>query len=140
MSRHVSEKVLAARAEVTSPPAPRACEDHSFEMPAAIYGTMAALFVGFVGVLCFALRNSELVVPFGVFVAFIGAFFVVPAIAVRASPKNERRAPGWIDFLERGIAIEHGSCTGAEAVVLSLLLPTFIFLWAIAIATIVALI
>lgn len=138
MSRHVSQKVLAARAELATPPAPRACEDHSFEMPPAIYGIMAALFTGFVGVLCFALRNPELAVPFGVFVAFIGAFFIVPTIFVRTSPEKERHALPWADFLERGIRIEHGRCTGREAVILSLLLPAFIFLWGVAIATIVA--
>ena len=139
MSRHISSKVLAARDEIVASPAPRACEDHSFELPTSVYGAMAALFLGFVGVLCFALRNPGLAVPFGVFAAFIAAFFTVPAILGAVSPKGEPKAMTWSTLLERGIATEHGRCSGKEAAILALLLPAFIFLWAVAIAVIVAL-
>ena len=140
MSRRIPQKVLAARAELAAAPAGRACTDHSFEMPPAIYGMMAAFFLGFVGVLCFALRTPGLSVPLGVFVAFIAAFFAVPAIFVRASPASGSKAMSWSVLFERGIATEHGRCSGGEAAVLVLMLPAFIFLWAIAIATIVALV
>jgi hypothetical protein len=140
MSRHISAKVLTARDEIVASPAPRACQDHSFELPPSVYGAMATLFLGFVGVLCLALRNPGLAVPFGVFTAFIVAFFAVPAIFEAASPASEARAMRWPELLQRGIAIEHGRCSGKEAAVLVLLLPAFIFMWAIAIAIIVALV
>ena len=142
MSRQISQKVLAARNELAAPPAPtaRACEDHSFELPPAIYGAMAALFLGFVGVLCFALRNAELVVPFGVFAAFIIAFFTVPAVFESASPDGEPKAMRFGQLLNRGIVTEHGRCSGREAAILVLMLPAFIFLWGVAIALIVALV
>lgn len=140
MTRRVSQEALIARSEIVAPPAERACEDHNFGLPPAIHLAMGALFLGFVGVLCLALANPGLAVPFGIFGAFILAFFAVPAIFVNASPEKGSKAAGWTDFLERGIATEHGRCGGGEATVLVLMLPAFIFLWAVAIATIVALV
>ena len=140
MTRRVSQEALIARSEIVAPPDERACEDHNFGLPPAIHLAMAALFLGFVGVLCLALANPGLAVPFGIFAAFIVAFFTVPAIFVNASPEKGSKAVGWTDFLERGIATEHGRCGGGEATVLVLMLPGFIFLWAVAVATIVALV
>ena len=140
MSRHISHDVLIGRKEVVAAPAARACEDHNFGLPPAIHLLTGAFFLGFVSVLCLALANASLAVPFGVFAAFIIAFFVVPAVFVKASPHKGGKALGWTDFLERGIDTEHGRCGGKEATVLVLMLPAFIFLWAIAIATIVALV
>ena len=140
MSRRISQDALVARNEVVTAPAGRACEDHNFGLPPAIHLLTGAFFLGFVSVLCLALANASLAVPFGVFAAFIIAFFAVPAIFVKASPDKGGHALGWTDFLERGIDTEHGRCRGKEAAVLVLMLPVFIFLWAIAIATIVALV
>lgn len=140
MTRHVSQDALIARAEIVAAPAERACEDHNFGLPPAIHLMTGALFLGFVSVLCLALSTPGLVIPFGIFAAFILAFFTVPAIFLKVSPEKGSQAVGWTDFLERGIATEHGRCGGAEATVLVLMLPGFIFLWAVAIAIIVALI
>ena len=140
MSRRVSHNVLIARNEVVAPPAGRACEDHNFGLPPAIHLITAALFLGFVSVLCLALATPGLAVPFGVFAAFILAFFAVPSVFVKASPDEGARSLRWGDFMDRGIATEHGRCGGREATVLVLMLPAFIFLWAVAIAIIVALV
>ena len=140
MSRRISHDVLIARSEVVAAPIGRACEDHNFGLPPAIHLLTGAFFLGFVSVLCLALANPGLAVPFGVFAAFIMAFFAVPGIFVKASPDKGAQALGWTDFLERGIETEHGRCGGKEATVLVLMLPAFIFLWAVAIATIVALV
>jgi hypothetical protein len=140
MTRQITQQILAARAEIVASPAQRACDDHSFEMPGAVYGIMAALFAGFVSVLCVTLSNPTLVVPFGVCLAFIAAFFAVPAVFVGAAPEGEKQSLSWSKLMERGIATEHGRCSGREAVVLALLLPAFIFLWGVAVAVIVALV
>ena len=140
MTRHISQDALVARSEIVSAPAGAACEDHNFGLPPAIHLLTAALFLGFVSVLCLALANPGLAVPFGIFAAFIIAFFAVPTIFVKSSPEKGSKAEGWTDFLERGIATEHGRCGGAEATILVLMLPAFIFLWAVAVAIIVALV
>ncbi len=141
MSRRLTHAQLAARHEIVAPPTPRACTDHGFELPTGLYIAMAAMFLGFVGVLSLAFANPEMAVPFGVFVAFIAAFFAVPAIFVRTTPAGERtRALGWSRFMEEGIATATGHSSGREAIVLALLLPFLILCWAIAVAVIAALV
>jgi hypothetical protein len=141
MSRRLDHAELLVRQEIVAPPMPRACTDRGFELPTGIYVAMAAMFLGFVGVLSFAFRNPEMAVPFGVFVAFIAAFFAVPAMFVRTTPADGRTpALGWSRFMEQGIPTATGHAGGREAAVLVLLLPVLIFGWAIAVAVIAALV
>jgi hypothetical protein len=140
MVAHLDKAQLLARSEVVPAPAATAWQDYNFELPPALHFATGALFIGFVSVLSLAFANPEMAVPFGVFVAFIGAFFAVPAIFVRSAPQGSARASRWSDFMEKGIAVEHGRCTGREATILVLMLPVLIFCWALAIATIAALV
>ena len=136
MSRRLTHAELAVRQEIVAPPAPRACTDRGFELPTSLYVAMAAMFLGFVGVLSFAFRNPEMAVPFGVFVAFIVAFFVVPGLWA------DSRTPAldWSRFLAEGVDTATGHSSGLEAAVLALLLPFLILCWAIAVAVIAALV
>ena len=141
MTRRLSHAELAASQQIVAPPSPRACTDRGFEMPTGIYMAMAAMFLGFVGVLSVAFANPEMAVPFGVFVAFIAAFFAVPAVFMRTTPVDGRTpALGWSRFMEEGIATATGHAGGPEAAVLVLLLPVLILGWAIAVAVIAALV
>ena len=139
MVARIRKADLLAQADIVSPPLGRACTDHSFEMPGGIYAAMAIMLFGFLAVMTIGFGNPGLAVPMGINVAFLAAFFAVPAIFVR-STKDGSRALRWADFMEKGIRIESGHATGREAVVLTLLLPTFILLWAVAIVTIAALV
>lgn len=139
-ARHLPQ-VLVARDEIVAPPTPRACQDRTFELPPALHLGVAALFLGFVGVLSFAFRNPAMAVPFGVFVAFIVAFFTVPALWARMLPEQNRsRHLSWAEFAERGIDTQTGRESAGSATVLILLLPFLILGWAIAVATIAALV
>jgi hypothetical protein len=139
MSVRQFPEVLLARDEVVAPPVARSCTDQSFELPPALYIVMGAFFFGFVAVLSLAFGNPGMAVPFGVIVSFLIAFFAVPAIFVRAAPReNGTRSLCWSEFIEKGVAIEHGRCSGPGAAVLVLLLPALIFCFALAIALIVA--
>ncbi len=73
---------LLASNEVVAAPA-AAWQDYNFELPPVLHFATAALFLGFVGVLSLAFASPGMAVPFGVFVAFIGAFFAVPALILR---------------------------------------------------------
>lgn len=139
MTRHIDHARLLASEEVVSAPAPRACEDHGFELPPAVFRTMAALFFGFLAVLAVGLAEPQLIVPMGVNFAFLTAFFAVPAIFVGAAP-GESHSLRWSEFMRKGIQTATGHSTGGEAVVLILVLPALIFFWALAIVTIVALV
>lgn len=141
MTRRLTHAELAARHEIAAPPMPRACTDRGFELPTALYAAMAAMFLGFVGVLSFAFRNPELAVPFGIFVAFIAAFFIVPGLWARMKPEDSRTMPlDWSRFMADGIDTGTGHSSGREAAVLALLLPFLILCWAISVAVIAALV
>ncbi|WP_310467624.1 hypothetical protein [Sphingomonas sp.] len=141
MTTMLPSHTLLARDEIVAAPVLRACDDRTFELPPVLHVATATLFLGFVGVLSFAFRNPELAVPFGVFVAFIVAFFTVPGLWARMNPAETRTpALGWSEFMEHGIATATGRCGGREAATLVLLLPFLILCWAISVALIAALI
>jgi hypothetical protein len=137
MVGHLDKAQLVASKEVVAAPA-APWQDYNFELPPALHFAMGVFFLGFVGVLSLAFANPGMAVPFGVCVAFIAAFFTVPTIIVRSAPHGSARARQWSAFLEHGIAIEHGRCSGREAAVLVLMLPVLIFCFALAVAAIAA--
>jgi hypothetical protein len=140
MTARYSSQTLVAREEIVAPPAPRACEDHSFEMPTGIYVAMALFFAGAIAVLATAF-TSGMVVSYAIVFAFLIAFFGIPVIFVHAAPNDEgSKALDWSIFREKGIATATGGTSGVEASMLVLLLPFLILCWAIAIVTIAALV
>lgn len=137
MSRAQTHDQLLARSEIVAPPARRACEDQSFELPSGIYVAMVAMFAGFIGVLSLAFRGGYLALVYGVIFSFIGAFFAVPAIFPQMASKTRSTKPlSWFDFQRRGIATATGKASAREATVLVLLLPFLILCFGIAVATI----
>ena len=144
MTRRLDQTQLLAREEIVrSPtlPSRKACDDHSFELPTGLYIAMAGLFLGFVTVLTLAF-STHMAVSFGVIAAFVVAYFAVPTIFVRVGPGEQRstRALGWHEFLDKGVATATGRCSGRDATVLLLLLPSLIFGFGIAVAAIAALV
>jgi hypothetical protein len=140
MTARYNSQILVARDEIVAPPAPRACEDHSFEMPTGVYVAMALFFAGAIAVLATAF-TSGMAVSYAIVFAFLIAFFGIPAIFVRTAPGDEgSKALGWSIFRESGIATATGRTSGGEAAMLVLLLPFLILCWAIAIVTIAALV
>jgi hypothetical protein len=138
-ARHVPE-ILLARDEIVAPPLPRACDDRTFELPPVLHILTALMFLGFVTVLSVAF-SGHMIVSYGVFVAFIVAFFAVPALWVRMKPEENRsRALEWYEFMDNGIDTASGRTSGFAASVLVLLLPFLILCWAIAVALIAALV
>jgi hypothetical protein len=137
MTRHIDQAKLLTRDEIAASPAHRGCTDQGFELPPAVYRVMAGLFFGFLAVLTVGLSEPHLVVPMGVNFFFLTAFFAVPAIVVGVTQDEARPLP-WSEFMRKGIETATGHSTGAEAVVLVLMLPALIFFFAVAIVTIVA--
>ena len=136
--RHIEQELLA-RAEIVAPPSAQGCRDQSFELPPALYLATAVLFLGFVGVLSMAFASLKMAIVFSVCAAFMAAFFTIPAIFVRAGAEQCRsRSLTWSQFMENGVAIEHGRCSGRDAAVLMLLLPALIFCFGVAVAVIAA--
>jgi hypothetical protein len=140
MTARYNSQILVAREEIVAPPAPRACEDHNWGLPTGVYAVMAACFVGAVTVLATAFSNG-MGLSFGIIIAFLLAFFGIPALFVKTSKgQGVTKAPGWAEFRDKGIATATGRTPASEATTLVLLLPVLIFAWAIAVATIAALV
>jgi hypothetical protein len=139
MTTRVRTEILVARDEIVAAPAQRACDDQSFELPKRLYVAMAALFSGFVAVLSLSFRGGHMAVVYGVIFAFIAAFFAIPAMFTAIAP-DRKKALSWAAFRVRGIRTATGRSSAGEATVLVLLLPFLIFCFAIAVATIRALV
>ena len=130
--------VFTQRDEIVAPPAARACEDHSFELPPALFGVMAALFFGFMVVIAVGFAHPEMVVPTAIIFVFSTMFFGVPAIFVRAAPADGSRAMTWSQLMWHGVDTATGPTSGREAAVLMLTLPFLIFCWGIVVVAIAA--
>lgn len=138
MTRRLDHAQLLVRQEIVTPPSLGSCNDQTFELPPILYIATAALFFGFVTVLSLAF-NTHMLVSWGVIAVFITAFFAVPTIFAHQSVEEERpRALRWSEFLESGVATATDHASASQATVLVLLLPFLIFCFAIAVATISA--
>ena len=137
--RHVDQSQLLATKELVNAPAQRACDDQTFELPARIYGAMAFMFTGFVGVLSVAF-SGQMTVSFGVIFAFLVAFFGIPALFPRMARGNGAKGFRWQDFVNNGINTATGRASATSATALILVLPFLILCFAIAVATIAALV
>ena len=141
MSGRQTQQQLLVRDEIVAPPAARACDDQSFELPPGIYMAMASMFAGFVAVLSLAFRGGHMAVVYGVIFAFIAAFFAVPTIfPAMAADRTSTRALSWFEFGNRGIATATGRASAREATILVLLLPFLILCFGIAVAAIALLV
>lgn len=137
MTTRLIPHVLAAREEIVAPPAPRACNDQTFELPRGIYVAMIAMFTGFFAVMALAFRGGHMEVAFGAIFAFVGIFFAIPVLFPRlAKGSGSAKALSWYEFGRFGIKTATGHATAAEATTLILLLPFLILCFAFAIAII----
>lgn len=140
MTERLQSVELLHRDEIAAPPelARRACEDHNFELPTAIYAVTGLCFAGAIAVLASAFR-AHMSVSYAVVGAFLVAFFAVPILVVKASPADSAKASSWRRFRQRGIATATGHTRAGEATVLVLMLPFFILCFAVAVSIIAGL-
>lgn len=137
--RHVNQAQLLAADELAESPVQRACDDQSFELPTGVFVAMAIMLAGFVAVLSVAF-TGHMAVSFGVMFAFLAAFFAIPSLFPRMAQENRTSALRWHEFVDRGIDTATGRTKAGSATVLVLALPFFLLCFAIAIATIAALV
>lgn len=114
--------------------------DRTFELPTALYGWTAGLYLGFMAVMALGFGNPALVLPLAVIVLLIVAAFVVPAIWTRMAPESRRAPMSWSRFQREGVRTAFGSSKARDATVQVLILPVLIFLWGLAAVTIAALV
>ena len=69
--------------------------DRTFELPTALYGWTAGLYLAFMGVMTMGFGNPGLILPVAVIVLLIVAAFDVPAIWTRMAPGSRRARLTW---------------------------------------------
>jgi len=114
--------------------------DRTFELPAFLYGTTAALYLCFIAVMTAGFAAPGLQIPAVIFALFVVAGFGTPALWTRMGPGRGREAMTWWQFRRDGIATLTGRLTAGEACAQMLILPVLILVWGIAIVTIAALV
>ena len=141
MAERVTRQVVAEKAIIHAelPIAEPFPVDRSFELPTALYGAMAALYLGFVVVAAIGFAEREVLLPLAIIAVFIVMAFGVPAVWVRMAPGSRKAALSWSRFRIDGIGTAFGPLGSREAMVQVLILPALIFLWGIAVVTIAAL-
>lgn len=142
MAERITRQLVAEKAIIHEAPALRAptTVDRNFELPLGLYAATAALYLAFVGVMALGFGNPGLIVPMGIIVTFIAMFFAVPAMWMRMKPDHPQRLTGWARFQQRGIVTAFGHTGAGAATVQVLILPVLILVWALAVATIAALV
>jgi hypothetical protein len=114
--------------------------DRTFELPTALYGWTAGLYLAFMGVMTLGFGNPGLILPVAIIVFLIVAAFAVPAIWTRMAPASRRAPMSWARFRAEGVRTAYGHSKPGDATVQVLILPVLIFAWGIAAVTIAALV
>ena len=114
--------------------------DRTFELPTALYGWTAGLYLAFMGVMTMGFGNPGLILPVAVIVLLIVAAFDVPAIWTRMAPGSRRAPLTWSRFQWDGVRTHYGHSKAGDATVQVLILPVLIFAWGLAVVTIAALV
>lgn len=141
MSRKLAPEQLAAQARIVAAPQIReTVVDRTFGLPRRLYAATVALYLGFVGALGLGLSSPGLAIPLAIFAFFIVAGFGVPAMWTRIGPDDATRPLAWSRFADEGIATLTGRVGARDAVAQILLLPVLIFLWALTVLVIAALV
>lgn len=154
MSKHLAREQIVDRARIHAEPKPApdvlpdilpelradpvrpVIVDRSFEMPVALYGATAALYLAFIAVLGVGLASPGLAIPMAIFALFIVAGFGVPALWTKIAPEHGQRPMRLHQLMRNGIATYTGRLSGRDAVIQMLILPVLILGWGVAIVTI----
>ena len=79
MSKHFTRERVAEQAIVRTTPVLPAV-DRSFGLPKALYAATGSLYFGFIAVMAVGFGAPGLIVPLGICIIFLAAFFAVPVI------------------------------------------------------------
>lgn len=139
MSVRIDPKQLAA-AEIVQGPAPRACTERDFNLPAALHGGFFGLFIAYLGVMWVGFGNPGLTISMAICLLFTAAFYVVPMLWATMGGPNETRAMSLDRLLGEGVDTVTGRIGGGAAVAQVMVLPVLILLWGVAVVTIAALV
>lgn len=114
--------------------------DRSFDLPPVLHAATVGLYFGFLAVMMFAFQDRGLILPMAINVIYVVMAFSVPALWTRMKPAHDGRSLSWSEFARDGVATNTGRMNAKDATGQVLILPVLILGWAVAIATIVAMV
>ena len=109
-----------------------------FDLPVGLHIATVGLYMAILGVFATAFADMTMAIPFAIFALFIVAGFGVPALWARMKPAHDDHAMDWAMFERMGIDTHTGMLKAKDATVQVLMLPLFIFGWAVTVAIIAA--
>ena len=141
MTARLDKLILARTADLVAAPAleqPRACTDRGFELPTALYVATIGSYLAFLAIMAVGFQSRQMLLPMVIFTVYLAMLFGVPALWARMKPETATPPLTLGAFWEHGIQTYTGHNRAGAAATQVLLLPLFIFCWAIAIIVIVA--
>lgn len=110
----------------------------TFDLHPAIFIGLFGTFTAFLLVMAAAFMTKELWIPFAIFFVYLGMYFGVPALWVRASRAEEGPRQTWAEFMDEGVDTATGHMTASTALAQIFVLPALLLCWALAVVTISA--
>ncbi|HJQ17602.1 MAG TPA: hypothetical protein VJR87_00725 [Allosphingosinicella sp.] len=111
-----------------------------------VFGLHPSLFVmtigsyfAFLAILGVAFMNSNLILPYAIFIAYIVMAFGVPGLWANVRGRDAGSVQTWAQFRSEGMDIETGHVDSGSAIAQVVVLPFLIVAFAIAVAMIAAL-
>ncbi|MBA4048315.1 MAG: hypothetical protein C0476_07225 [Sphingomonas sp.] len=133
-----ADQFAMARATATQPPAAighNRRAGHVFDLHPMLHVAVFGSFFVYLGIMWAAFADPGLAIPFVIFMIFLAAFFVVPALWARiAAPVGQ--VESWEDFRQQGISTASGWLSANDATVQVLTMPAMLILWGLAVAII----
>lgn len=142
MSIHYSEtalKVVASRAPASTAPRQSNRAERTFGLHPALFVATVGSYFAFLAIMAAAFMNSNLLIPFAIFVAYLVMYFGVPGLWGKVAGRPIGRFQSWAEFRSEGMDILTGRIGSGGAIAQVLVLPTLIVGFAGAIALIAAL-
>lgn len=110
--------------------------EHVFGLHPALHVATFAGFFAYLGIMWAAFGHAELVLPFAIFVVFLGGAYMTPAMWARVAGPAE--GPSWSEFLRDGTVCATGHVSAGSAIVQVLIMPAMLLFWGVAVAAIAA--
>jgi len=114
--------------------------ERCFELPAALYGAVVCLCLGFLALAAAAFGHFELLSPIAIFALLIVAGFGIPALWERMRPHGQHGTGKRRRTAMDGIRTGSGRRAARPAAMQVVILPGLILAWGMAAVTIAALV
>lgn len=144
MTRPLSKLALAQSNQLVAAPQlrpniPQDLQQRNFGLPVVLHTAIFGLFMAFLAITAIGFASREMILPMAVCAIFTAAFYIVPMAWARMKPETNTSRAMTMGELERGgIMTYTGWCSGRDAAVQMLILPTLVMFWGIAVVTIAA--